>query len=63
MSKLKHDVRLTSTYYISGDILESLLTMWSTISIIVELLIDMFIYISCLYQFFISDDGHAIWKQ
>ena len=59
MSKLKHDFRLTSTYYISGNILESLLTMWSMISVIVELSIDMFIYISWLYQIFISDDGHA----
>jgi hypothetical protein len=59
MSKLKHDFRLISTYYIAGKILDSLLTKWSTISIIVELSIDMFICISWLHQIVISDDGHV----
>jgi len=59
MSKLKHDFRLISTYYITGNILDSLLTMWSTISIIVKLSIDMFICISWLHQIVISDDDHV----
>ena len=59
MSKLKHDFRLISTHYIAGNILDNLLTMWSTISIIVELSIDMFICISWLHQIVITNDGHV----
>jgi hypothetical protein len=53
------DFRLISTYYIADEILDSLLTKWSTISIIVELSIAMFICISWLYQILISVDGHV----
>ena len=56
-ANLNYDFRLIISV-LSDNIFDNLLTVWSTISIIVEWSIDIFICISWLNKILISDDRH-----